>query len=376
VLEPPIDRGLVCEQCDATTAERRETIVQEDVEAGQDGGHSPMVAQAGDTMRAMARGLRYERLVTERANRASTRLDRLDARGIATLMNREDARAVRAVGRVARDIAAAVDLIVGAFRARGHLIFVGAGTSGRLGVLEAAECPPTFGTPPSRVQAIMAGGRRSVFRSREGAEDDARAGARAIRTRAGRRDVVVGISASGVTPFVKGALAAARRVRAGTVLLTCSPAMARSRATVAGRRPGPARAVADVVIAPVPGAEVLTGSTRLKAGTATKLVLNTLTTASMARLGKVYGNRLVDVQPRSRKLRERAARLVSEIGGVAPARARRLLAAADGRVPVAIVMARRGLSAVLAGRALRAAGSLRSVIERRDGGGRLRRRSS
>lgn len=326
-------------------------------------------------MRAMARALRYERLVTERANRASIRLDRLDARGIATLMNREDARAVRAVGRVARDIAAAVDLIVGALGSGGRLIFVGAGTSGRLGVLEAAECPPTFGTPGGRVQAIVAGGRRSVFRSREGAEDDARAGARAIAARATGRDVVVGISASGVTPFVRGALAAAQRVGARTALVTCSPGE-----SVPGRRLGPRRsrsrrAIAEVVIAPVPGPEVLAGSTRLKAGTATKLVLNTLTTASMARLGKVYGNRMIDVQPRSRKLRERATRLVAEIGVVAPAHARRLLAAADGRVPVAIVMARRGLSAAAAARVLRAAGSLRGAIERREGRGPRRRRS-
>jgi N-acetylmuramic acid 6-phosphate etherase len=330
-------------------------------------------------MRAMARGLRYERLVTERANRASARLDRLDARRIAVLMNREDARAVRAVGRVARDVAAAVDLIVAALAAGGRLIFVGAGTSGRLGVLEAAECPPTFGTPPSRVQAIMAGGRASVFRSREGAEDDARAGARAARARASAGDVVIGVSASGVTPFVRGALAAARRAGAKTVLVTCSripgrptvgrPSVATGAAAVPRRQ-----TMVDVVIAPEPGPEVLTGSTRLKAGTATKLVLNTLTTASMARLGKVYGNRMIDVQPRSRKLRERAARLVAEIGVVAPARARRLLAAADGRVPVAIVMARRDLPADAAARALRVAGSLRSVIERRDGQARFPRR--
>ena len=310
-------------------------------------------------MRAMARGLRYERLATERANRAAARLDRLDARHIAALMNREDARAVRAVGRVAREIAAAVDLIVAALGARGRLIFVGAGTSGRLGVLEAAECPPTFGTPPSRVQGIMAGGRASVFRSREGAEDDAEAGARAVRARARAGDVVVGVSASGVTPFVRGGLAAARRAGARTVIVTCSRARGVS---------------ANVVIAPAPGPEVLAGSTRLKAGTATKLVLNTLTTASMARLGKVYGNRMVDVQPRSRKLRARAARLVAEIGGVSPARAHKLLAAARSRVPVAIVMARRHLSADAAARALRVAGSLRPVIERDGGQGRFTRR--
>jgi len=297
----------------------------------------------------MPRAIRYERLATERANPASRALDRLGARAIAALMNREDARAVRAVGREAARIAAAVDLVVTALSRRGRLFFVGAGTSGRLGVLEAAECPPTFGTPPRLVQAIMAGGRAAVFRSREGAEDDARAAARAVRARVRRGDVVVGVSASGVTPFVSGALAAARRLGAQTVLVSCNP----SRGSVGAR----------VVIAPSPGPEVLAGSTRLKAGTATKLVLNTLTTASMARLGKVYGNRMVDVQPRSRKLRERAARLVEELGGVTRPRARRLLATSDGRVPVAIVMARARVPAAEAARRVRAAGgSLREAL--------------
>jgi N-acetylmuramic acid 6-phosphate etherase len=297
----------------------------------------------------MPRAIRYERLATERANPASRALDRLGARAIAALMNREDARAVRAVGREAARIAAAVDLVVAALSSRGRLFFVGAGTSGRLGVLEAAECPPTFGTPPRLVQAIMAGGRAAVFRSREGAEDDGRAAARAVRARVRRGDVVVGVSASGVTPFVSGALAAARRLGAQTVLVSCNPARG--------------RAGARVVIAPSPGPEVLAGSTRLKAGTATKLVLNTLTTASMARLGKVYGNRMVDVQPRSRKLRERAARLVEELGGVTRPRARRLLATSDGRVPVAIVMARAGVPAAEAARRVRAAGgSLREAL--------------
>ncbi|HEV8615301.1 MAG TPA: N-acetylmuramic acid 6-phosphate etherase [Methylomirabilota bacterium] len=297
----------------------------------------------------MPRAIRYERLATERANRASRALDRLGARAIATLMNREDARAVRAVGREATRIAAAVDLIVAALSARGRLFFVGAGTSGRLGVLEAAECPPTFGTPPRLVQAIMAGGRGAVFRSREGAEDDARTAVRAVRARVRRGDVVVGVSASGVTPFVSGALSAARRLGAATVLVSCNPSRGAARARV--------------VIAPSPGPEVLAGSTRLKAGTATKLVLNTLTTASMARLGKMYGNRMVDVQPRSRKLRERAARLVEELGGVTQPRARRLLAASRGSVRVAVVMARTGAAAPRAARALRAAGgSLRQAL--------------
>jgi N-acetylmuramic acid 6-phosphate etherase len=204
------------------------------------------------------------------------------------------------------------------------------------------------------VQAIMAGGRASVFRSREGAEDDARAGARAVRRRGRRGDVVVGVSASGVTPFVRGALAAARRLGARTILVTCNPA-------------GAQRAEVDLVIAPAPGPEVLAGSTRLKAGTATKLVLNTLTTAAMARLGKVYGNRMVDVQPSSRKLSARAARLVAELGRVSLPRARRTLARAGGRVRLAVVMERRDLSAGDAARALRAAGgSLRSAMESRS----------
>jgi N-acetylmuramic acid 6-phosphate etherase len=299
----------------------------------------------------MPRAIRYERLSTERANRASAGLDRLSARAIATLMNREDARAVRAVGRQARAIADGVELIVAALSAGGRLIFVGAGTSGRLGVLEAAECPPTFGTPPRLVQAVMAGGRSSVFRSREGAEDNGRAAARAVRARVRAGDVVVGVSASGVTPFVREALTTAARLGARTIVVACNPDRARLPR-------------ADVVIAPAPGPEVLAGSTRLKAGTSTKLVLNTLTTASMARLGKVFGNRMIDVQPRSRKLRERATRLVADLGSVGPAAARRLLRSAGNRVPVALVMARQRLDARAAARALRAAGSLRAALRR------------
>ena len=217
---------------------------------------------------------KLEHLLTERPNRASRDLDRLSPVRVARLMNREDRRAVDAVGRVAPRIAAAVALITRALAAGGRLFFVGAGTSGRLGVLEAAECPPTFGTPPRLVQAIMAGGRGAVFRSREGAEDDAAAAARVVRARVRAGDVVVGVSASGVTPFVRAALAAAAARGAATILVACNP------------RTG-VRVRADLVIAPAPGPEVLAGSTRLKAGTATKLVLNTLTTASMARLGKI-----------------------------------------------------------------------------------------
>src|SRR5437773_3081574 len=279
----------------------------------------------------MARTPRFDRLATERRNRASAALDRMDPVAIASLMNREDARAVRAVGRVRHAIARAVDAIVAALAAGGRLFFVGAGTSGRLGVLEAAECPPTFGTPRSLVQAIMAGGRSSVFRSREGAEDDAAAARRAVRGRVRRGDVVVGVSASGVTPFVRAALAAARRRGAATVLVACNAEGAHG-----------ARSSANIRIVPLTGAEVLAGSTRLKAGTATKLVLNTLTTAAMTGLGRVYGNRMIDLQPRSAKLYERALRLVADLAGVSRGRALAALKASRGRVPVAVVMVRSG----------------------------------
>jgi N-acetylmuramic acid 6-phosphate etherase len=298
----------------------------------------------------MPRRVRYERLATERPNPASHALDRLSPLAIAALMNREDRRTVRAVRRVLPSIAAAVETIAASLAAGGRLFFVGAGTSGRLGVLEAAECPPTFGTSPRTVQAIMAGGRASVFRSREGAEDDAAASRQAVRARVRPGDVVVGISASGVTRFVRAALATARGRGARTVLVVCN----RTRD----------RRLADVVIAPVPGPEVLAGSTRLKAGTTTKLVLNTLTTASMVRLGKVYGNRMVDLVPRSRKLEQRAVRLVQEIAGVPRPRAQRALTAARGRARLAIVMARTGLG-VTGARALlaRHGGALRRVLD-------------
>jgi len=275
----------------------------------------------------------YHRLPTERPNPRSRALDRLSPGAIARLMNRADRQAVKAVGRVAPAIGRAVTAIVERLGRGGRLIFAGAGTSGRLGVIEAAECPPTFNTRPGQVQAVMAGGPRAVFRSVEGAEDDARAHG---------GDVVVGIAASGVTPFVRAALGEARRRGALTVLVTCNPSV-------------PRRA-AHIVIALKVGPEVLAGSTRLKAGTATKLTLNTLTTAAFARLGKVHGNRMVDLQPRSAKLRARAERLVRDLGGVGAARAGKLLDQAGGRAKVAVVMARRRVTAAEARRRLRAAG--------------------
>jgi N-acetylmuramic acid 6-phosphate etherase len=298
--------------------------------------------------------IRYARLATERANSRSRALDRMTPGAIAALMNREDRRAVAAVGRVRREIAAAVKLVVAALARGGRLFFVGAGTSGRLGVIEAAECPPTFGTPPRLVQAIIAGGRGAVFRSREGAEDDGRAARRAVRRRVRRGDVVVGISASGVTPFVQAGLTAARRQGAATVLVACNAEGVRG-----------ARSAAKLRVVPLTGPEVLAGSTRLKAGTATKLVLNTLTTAAMTGLGRVYGNRMIDLQPKSAKLYERALRLITDLGGVSRGRARAALKASRGRVRVAIVMAKSGGNAIEAARALAAAGgSLRVALQK------------
>ena len=296
------------------------------------------------------RRIRYEKLPTERADPASAQLDVLSPVQIAKLMNQADRQAVAAVGHAAPVLGQAIELIAGALASGGRLFFVGAGTSGRLGVIEAAECPPTFDSPRSLVQAVIAGGRGAVFRSTEGAEDDAGAGQRQIARRARAGDVVVGIAASGVTPFVHGALREARRRAAATVLVTCNPDVS----------PRSAR----IVVALAVGPEVLAGSTRLKAGTATKLALNTLTTGAFARLGKVYGNRMVDLRPRSAKLRARALSIVQEVGGVRAPEAARLLKAAGGNAKLAIAMARLALPAGEARRRLRvASGSLRRALE-------------
>ncbi len=306
-------------------------------------------ATATGRKRADARRISYDLLATERAHPESGALDRLSPIGVVKLMNRADRDAVTAVGRAAAPIGRAVERIAESLSRGGRLFFVGAGTSGRLGVLEAAECPPTFGTAPALVQAVIAGGRRAVFRSAEGAEDDRPEGARQIRRRARAGDVVVGIAASGVTAFVGGALGEARRRGAATVLVTCNPAV------------GPR--AAGIVIRLAVGPEILAGSTRLKAGTATKLTLNTLTTAAFARLGKIYGNRMVDLRPRSAKLHARARRLVREIGLVDDRAAVRLLREARGNAKLAIAMARLGVDARAARRALASAGgSLRAVL--------------
>jgi N-acetylmuramic acid 6-phosphate etherase len=283
--------------------------------------------------------------LTEQRNPRSERIDVASSLEIVDLMNAEDATVARAVRGERERLAQAIDLAVAAFRGGGRLVYVGAGTSGRLGVLDAAECPPTFGTPPQMVVGVIAGGYGALVKSVEGAEDDVNAGAAAIDTAAVTAvDLVVGIAASGTTPYVRAALSRAQTLGATTALVTCST---------------PPRLLVetcDVIIQPIVGPEALTGSTRLKAGTATKLVLNTISTGAMIRLGKVYGNLMVDLMAWSEKLKDRGERIVMECCGVDRARARAAIERAGGSVKLAIVMVRRGVERDAAGRLLEAAG--------------------
>jgi len=297
----------------------------------------------------------YGALPTERSNPRTRALDRLSTASLVATITREDRRAAASVVRVRRPLGRAVDLVAGTLRSGGRLVYLGAGTSGRLGVLDAAECPPTFGVPPTSVVGVIAGGRRALWRAVEGAEDRGRDARRALaRLGVGPRDVVCGICASGVTPFVLAGLREARRVGARTVCVTCAPSAATA-------------ALADVLIAPRPGPEVLTGSTRMKAGLATKMVLHTLTTGAMVRLGKVYGNLMVDVRPGSRKLRARALRIVEALTGLPPEAARALTRRAGGQPAVALVMHRLGLDATAARRRLRLhGGRLRAALGETD----------
>lgn len=285
---------------------------------------------------------------TERANPASADLDRLSTRDLVDVMNREDATVARAVGNQAGAIAAAIDAIAARLEAGGRLVYAGAGTSGRLGVLDAAECPPTFSADPAQVRGIIAGGERALTVAVEGAEDSAQQGGLDLQSiDVGPRDAVVGITASGSTPYVLGALAFAREQGAVTIALACN----------AG---SPLAAAADIAIEVVTGPEVLAGSTRLKAGTATKMVLNMLSTGAMVRLGKTYGNLMVDLQATNDKLRGRARRIVAAATGVDDASAARLLTEAGGEVKTAVVMHALGVTA----------GQARRRLE--DAGGRLR----
>ncbi|HTS89178.1 MAG TPA: N-acetylmuramic acid 6-phosphate etherase [Gemmatimonadales bacterium] len=268
--------------------------------------------------------------LTERRNPRTASIDRAASLEIVDLMAAEDATVPGIVAGARLEIARAIDLIEGAFRAGGRLYYVGAGTSGRLGVLDAAECPPTFGTDPGLVSGIIAGGAKALLRSVEGAEDDVNAGITEMDTQGvGPRDVVIGIAASGTTPFVRAALGRAQALGAGTGLVTCV------------EPPAGLRETCDVCIALLVGPEVITGSTRLKAGTATKLTLNMLTTGAMIRLGKTYGNLMVDLQATNAKLADRSERILMEVAGLGREGAKRALESAGGRVKVAIVMAKR-----------------------------------
>ena len=289
---------------------------------------------------------------TERRNPRTAEIDLATPLEIVDLINAEDRSVPDTVGGQREAIARAIELAEQSFRAGGRLIYVGAGTSGRLGVLDASEIPPTFGAPPELVQGIIAGGAPALTRSQEGAEDVVENGAKEIDARdVGGNDFVIGIAASGTTPYVRAALVRARERGAKTGILSCS------------NIPRDFTDSVDVVILPIVGPEVVTGSTRMKAGTATKLVLNTITTGAMIRLGKTYGNLMVDLRATNDKLRDRSERIVMEVCGVARDAARDTIAAAGGSVKLAIVMHKLGVSRERAERALEDAGGvIRKVL--------------
>lgn len=268
-------------------------------------------------------------LATEQNNPSTRQIDIATTEEILHLINEEDKNVPFAVEKEIPNIAKAVEIIVEAFKQGGRLFYIGAGTSGRLGIVDAAECPPTFGTPPDLVQGIIAGGKEAVFRAQEGAEDNEEDGKKVIETYGIKPpDVVVGIAASGRTPFVKAAVLEAKRRGIKTIFIATSPVEKVKELGV----------VADVFICPVVGPEVIAGSTRMKSGTAQKLVLNMLSTASMIRLGKTYGNIMVDLQLTNNKLRERAKKIIMDICNVDYQTAQNVLKESDGKVKVALVM--------------------------------------
>jgi N-acetylmuramic acid 6-phosphate etherase len=275
---------------------------------------------------------KWQSLPTEQINPVSLAIDKTPVLDIIEMVVSEDRKVVAAVQKEKERIAHGVEIIAQSLRKGGRIIFVGAGTSGRLGVVEASEMPPTFGTPPRLVQAIMAGGQDAVFRSREGVEDNYEEGGRSIgRLRLSNRDVVVGVSASGITPFVRGALTRARKAGAKIIFVTCWPGSELQN-------------FVDLIIAPAVGPEIIAGSTRLKAGTATKMVLNMLTTVSMIKVGKTYGNLMVDVQTGSEKLKDRARRILGVVTGLEYEAADALLKRARWNVKAAIVMEKTGVT--------------------------------
>ena len=291
-------------------------------------------------------------LLTEQPHPASRDIDALPAAGILAALNAADAEVAAAVALEIPRIAAAVDAIAAALEKGGRLMYIGAGTSGRLGVLDAAECPPTFNVPPDLVRAIIAGGAPAMTRSTEAAEDDPESGVRDLLLSGfAGRDVLVGIAASGRTPYVLGAVKKAREMGAITCGISCTPDSELSRAV-------------EYPMEPKPGPEVLTGSTRLRAGTATKLVLNMISTAVMIRLGHVYGNWMVNVQPSNQKLTARARRIVEQAAGVTAERAAQLLDAAGGSVRTAIVMHNKNVTREQAERLLaQARGRIREALK-------------
>ncbi|MGE3707788.1 MAG: N-acetylmuramic acid 6-phosphate etherase, partial [Vicinamibacterales bacterium] len=294
---------------------------------------------------------KWQSLPTEAINPATLGIDKLSPADIVEGMLSEDRKMLAAVQREKDRIAVGVDILTQALRRGGRIIFVGAGTSGRLGLLESAEMPPTFGTDPKLVLAIMAGGKNALLGAKEGVEDDYEEGARAItRLTPSRKDVVIGVSASGMTPFVRGGLTRARRAGSKIIFVTCDP-----RTEL--------QTFVDLTIAPSVGPEVIAGSTRLKAGTATKLVLNMLTTGAMIRIGKTYGNLMVDVATGSEKRKDRARRIITIVTGLEYDEAEKLLKRAHWNVKAAIVMQKTGLTYVRAlSRLRRSHDSMREAI--------------
>jgi N-acetylmuramic acid 6-phosphate etherase len=296
---------------------------------------------------------KWQQLATEAVNPRSRDIDTLTPDEIVEVMLLDNRHVLAAVQREKTRIARGAELLANAVLRGGRLIFAGAGTSGRLGVLEAAELPPTFGIDPEMALAIMAGGPAAVHRAKEGVEDDYEAGERAMRDlRPTRKDVVIGISASGITPFVQGAVARARAARAPIIGITCDPRSA-------------LKDLADVAIILGVGPEVIAGSTRLKAGTATKIVLNMLTTTAMVRAGKTYGNLMVDVKSNSDKLRDRARRIIGRVTGLDSDAADGLLQQAQWNVKAAILMQQAGLTRAKALSRLRVEPRLRKLLGRR-----------
>jgi N-acetylmuramic acid 6-phosphate etherase len=293
-----------------------------------------------------------ERLITEQANPESHHLDEFPMVHLLEIMNAADTQVATSVAQEIPRIAAAAEAITAALESGGSLIYIGAGTSGRLGVLDAAECPPTFGVPPDLVRGIMAGGQRALAHAVEGVEDDPLAGVRDLEASGfGAGDVLVGISASGRTPYVLGAVGKAREIQAVTCGISCVRDSELSR-------------LVQYPMEPVPGPEILTGSTRLRAGTATKLVLNMISTAVMTKLGHVYGNLMVNVQPTNQKLEDRARRIIQAATGVASDQAAQLLDRAGRSVRVAIVMQKKALSREQAETLLaQARGRIREALE-------------